>query len=85
MAADRRVKPVVRFGGGISKVIRGLGATSYGFRWRRVGESPREARFLTRPARSSAPAADCLRRRSRRWARRHAGWPNGAGMAARKA
>lgn len=71
MAADRRVKPVVRFGGGmeermfpsvyeagrwcvghcgaaspeatsgdISKVIRGLGATAYGFRWRRVGESP---------------------------------------------
>lgn len=72
MAADRRVKPVVRFGGGmeermfpsvyeagrwcvghcgaaspeatsgdISKVIRGLGATSYGFRWRRVGRAPR--------------------------------------------
>lgn len=68
MAADRRVKPVVRFdggmeermfpsvyeagrwcvghrgaaspgaaAGGISKVIRGLGATAYGFRWRRVG------------------------------------------------
>lgn len=71
MATDRRVKPVVRFGGGmeeqtfpsvleaarwcaghrgatspevasggISKVIRGLGATAYGFRWRLVGEAP---------------------------------------------
>lgn len=71
IAADCRVKPVIRFSsgmeertfpsileaarwcvghrgatspeaasGGISKVIRGLGATAYGFRWRRVGESP---------------------------------------------
>lgn len=82
IAADCRVKPVIRFSsgmeertfpsileaarwcvghrgatspeaasGGISKVIRGLGATAYGFRWRRVGESPRDARFLTPPRR----------------------------------